>query len=165
MRWKDAKYGDWKVFIDWSTRIHDGIYPSRSQQPPSKMFGCKLPHPSCVNLAVYHNGQCTVPRFTPKGYVTACPMRIDDWRPAHKPQTSKESRAPAVADTTSGAIMDWTRRVLSETAHAGPDELREVAAAFLHDKEYRTDMETLEALGRHLAGLYKRDRPWALQSE
>ena len=160
MRWKDAKYGDWQVFIDWATRIHDGIYPSRSELPTPKLCGCKQPHPSCVNLAVYHEGQCTVTNHVPRGYLTDCPMRIPDWRPGYKPQVSKTPRAPVQSEHRSAAVRDWMRSALSETAHRGPEELREIAAAFLHDREHRTDMETLEALGKHLFGLYRRDKPW-----
>lgn len=126
------------------------------------MHGCREPFDQCRNLAVYHAGQCTVPRFIPRGVTIDCPMRIADWKPGAKVQQSHEGRSPSVADEKASRILGWTRRALAETARCGPDELREIAAAFLRDKDHRTDIETLEALGRHMAGLYRRDRPWLL---
>ena len=156
MRWKDARSGDPLVFIEWATRLHDGYYPTASRVPPAMMCGCKEPYPECVKLAIHERGICTLRRYTPSILpvgITECPRRLHDYSPDNPIQSSHEGRAPSVSDGTTAKILTWTTHALRVLSQGGSQEQRDLAQAFLLDREHRTDIESLTALGEAMREL------------
>lgn len=147
--------------IDAATRLHDGLYPSQSPTPALKMCGCKEPRRQCSDLAIYHRGQCTVPRFLPRGIVTDCPSRVYDWKPAQQAQTSRKgAKAPSVRDGTSADISRWMTRTLKKIALRGDLRVRAYARSLLLDSDYTTTIETVQMLGETMLQRLEREKPW-----
>jgi len=146
--------------VDAATRMSDGNYSPQSPTPLPKMCGCAEPKNQCVELAVYSKGQCTVPRFTPRGIVTDCPNRVYDWKPAQKPQTSSEARAPRVRDSTSAVIYKWIAWTLKEISEHGALDLRAYARSLLLDSDYTTDLATVQRLGETMLQRLESEKPW-----
>jgi hypothetical protein len=147
--------------VDAATRIHDGIYSPSSPTPVPKMCGCTEPKNQCVELAVYSKGQCTVPRFIPRGFITDCPNRVYDWKPGQSAQRgSKESKAPGVRDSTSAVIYKWIAWTLQEIANHGDNRVRAYARSLLLDTDYTTDLATVQMLGETMLERLNQEKPW-----
>lgn len=144
--------------IELATFIHDNDgYPTGSSMPPSRMHGCKAPHPICVDHGWACESQgwyCTAPvNMIPIGYPSesdTCPARVFDWRPVGGVQTPERDHAPyVVEDAATIRLLAWVKRTLACISASEHAQAR-LAACFLHDGEMVVEMADLEALGSEM---------------
>ena len=145
--------------IDASTRINDGVWPSRSQAPTPRLIGCRGPHPRCEALCIFIDGQCTKPAFNPSGSDDECPFLIPEWKPGHAPQVS-HSGSRVVSMDKSGSVMLWVADTLGWIAAHGHNRVRPVAYGFLHDLDVVNTLDDLEALGEAMLMRLEYEKPW-----
>ena len=165
MRWRDLD--SWEGMIAAATKLHDGIYSSRSPMPVPKLVGCENPEQSCKALAIAQitalGYQCTKPDYTPLMYAaTDCPFRIYDWRDGNEAQRAGyASRAPVVSETTSCDVMAWVRKTLDYLqANNGNPAVRICAGMLLSDSDVTVSLDTLERTGEAMLDRFHFDKPW-----
>jgi len=168
MRWRDLD--SWEGMIAAATKLHDGIYSSRSPMPVPKLVGCKNPEAQCVKLGIAcetrHGWQCTKPSYVPAlQQPTDCSHRTYDWKEGQSAQSMhKDAKSPTVADAKTADILAWVRKTLDYLcANAGMPAVRIAAGMLLEDTDVPVSMQTYEVLGNMMLDRYLADEPWRVK--